>query len=191
MAFIASRSWVCRYSLSRLSFACYSPHGLFQPPRNRLLAECTKPYAFLSATKQFKIRNIKTEEEFENIITNLMVKEGRRPGLKDAECFLACDPSAAFVGELNGKPIACATMTKYSDRFAIGGCYIVSKEHRGKRYGGMLYDAVMASVMPFRSIAIAGLLHLEELFKRKGFRSQFYGARFAGLAPSNCYNTLI
>ena len=191
MAFIVSRSWVGRYSLGRLPFACYSPHGLFQPPRNRLLAESTKPYAFLSATKQFKIRNIKTEEEFENIITNLMVKEGRRPGLKDAECFFACDPSAAFVGELNGKPAACISMTKYADRFTFGGCYIVSKEHRGKRYGGMLYDAVMASVMPSRSIAIAGLLHLEELFKRKGFRSQFYGARFAGLAPSNCYNTLI
>ena len=107
-----------------------------------------------------------------------MVKEGRRPDLKDAKCFLACDPSAAFVGELNGKPIACITMTKHAGRFTFGGCYIASKEHRGKRYGGMLYDAVMASVMPSRSIAITGLLHLEELYKRKGFRSQFYGARF-------------
>ena len=88
-----------------------------------------------------------------------MMKEGWRPGLKDAECFLACDPSAASVGELNGKPVACISMTKYADRFTFGVCYIVSKERRGKRHGGMLYDAVMASVMPSCSIAIAGLLH--------------------------------
>ena len=104
--------------------------------------------------------------------------EGWRPGFKDVECFLACDPSGAFVGELNGKPTACRTMTKYADRFNFGGSYIVSKEYRSEGYGGMLYDAVFSSVMPSRSIAISGLLHLEERYKRKGFRSQFYGARF-------------
>ena len=172
MALTVSRSFVTRFSLRRL----VSSDCLYL--RNRLLAEPMKPYGSLSAKEQFKIRQITTEEEFENVIVNWMVEDGWRPGIKDAECFLACDPSAAFAGELNGKPIACATMTKYSDRFSFGGCYIVSKERRGKRYGGMLYDAVMASVIPSRSIAIAGLLHLEELYKRKGFRSQFYGARF-------------
>ena len=153
----------------------------YQAPRNRLLAESFKLCASLSGTctEQFKIRNIETEEEFESVITNWMVEEGWRPDLKDAECFLACDPSGAFVGELNGKPIACMTiMTKYADRFNFGGSYIVSKEYRSERYGGMLYDAVFASVMPSRSIAISGLLHLEERYKRKVFRSQFYGARF-------------
>ena len=178
MAFIVSRNFVARSSLSRFAYACYFPYGFFQAPRNRLLTESIKPYASLSATEQFKIRNIKTEEEFESVIINWMVKEGWRPGLRDAECFFACDPTAAFVGELNGKLIACITMTKYADRFTFGGCYIVSKEHRSEGYGGMLSDAVLASVMPSRSIAISGLLHLEELYKRKGFRSQFYGARF-------------
>ena len=178
MAFIVSRSFAVRSSLSRFAFTCYFPYGFFQAPRNRLLAESIKPYASLSATEQFKIRNIKTEEEFESVIINWMVEEGWRPGLKDAECFFACDPTAAFVGELNGKPIACITMTKYSQRSTFGGCYIVSREYRGKGYGGMLRDAVLASVMPSRSIAISGLLNLEELYKRKGFRSQFYGARF-------------
>ena len=144
---------VTRSSLRRL----VSSDGLY--PRDRLLAESMKPYGSLSAKEQFTIRKITTEEEFENVVVTWMVEEGWRPGLKDAECFLACDPSAAFVGELNGKPVACISMTKYADRFTFGVCYIVSKEHRGKRHGGMLYDAVMASVMPSCSIAIAGLLH--------------------------------
>ena len=179
MAFIVFRSFVARSSFFRFAFGCCSFQCLnYQAPRNRLLAESFKLCASLSGTEQFKIRNIETEEEFERVITNWMVEEGWRLGLKDAECFLACDPSGTFVGELNGKPIACMTMTKYADRFNFGGSYIVSKEYRSEGYGGMLYDAVFASVMPSRSIAISGLLHLEERYKRKGFRSQFYGARF-------------
>ena len=69
-------------------------------------------------------------------------------------------------------------MAKYGDSFAFGGCYIVSNEYREKGYGRMIYDAGLASAMPSRSIGISALLHLEELYKRKGFRSQFYGARF-------------
>ena len=56
-------------------------------------------------TEQFKIRLIQTEKEFESIIINAMVKETWEPGLQDAGCFITCDPTAGFVGELNGKPI--------------------------------------------------------------------------------------
>ena len=173
MAFITTRSLAARSSISRFALACNFRHGRYQPQiLSRLLA------ASWSATEQLKIRLVKTEEEFESVITSLKLKEGWRPGLKDAECFLACDPSGAFVGELNGKPICCATMVKYGDSFAFGGCYIVSNEYRGKGYGRMIYDAGLASVMSSRRVAISALLHLEELYKRKGFRSQFYGARF-------------
>lgn len=36
-----------------------------------------------------KVRPVKTEEELENVIMNFMVKEGWRPGLKGAECYLS------------------------------------------------------------------------------------------------------
>ena len=178
MAFsIATRSLAARSSLSRFTFTYHLRHGLNQPPKNRLLVESIKPYACSSVTEQFKIRLVKTEVEFENTLTQLMVEEGWRPGLKDAECFLACDPSSAFVGELNGKPICCATLTKYGGSFAYGSCYIVSKEYRGKGYGRKIYDAAVASVTPSCNIAASGLLYLEELYNRIGFRSKFYGAR--------------
>ncbi|KAJ7372529.1 hypothetical protein OS493_019038 [Desmophyllum pertusum] len=127
--------------------------------------------------EEFKIRLINTEEEYESVVLKAMAEEGWRPGLKDAECYRACDPTAAFVGELNGKPICCASMTKYGDRFAFGGCYIVSKEHRGKGYGVKIYNAAIASAES-RSIGIFALLHMEETFQSCGFHSQFYGARF-------------
>ena len=128
--------------------------------------------------EEFKIRLIKTQEEFDVVKTNLMVKEGWRPGLKDAECFLAWDPTGAFVGELNGKPIGCRTMAKYGDSFAFGGSYIVSKEYRGKGYGEKIWDAAKASARPSRSIGSAAVREMESKYKRKGCRSIFYGGRF-------------
>lgn len=71
-----------------------------------------------------------------------MSEENWRPGLKDAECFLACDPAVRFVGELNGKPICCVLLAKYGESFGNIGCYIVSKEYRGNRYGLAIFNAV-------------------------------------------------
>ena len=113
-----------------------------------------------------------------------MVKKGWRPGLKDAECFLACDPTGAFVGELNGKPVGCITMAKYGDSFAFGGSYIVSKEYRGMPYSWKIFETAIASARPSRSIGISALLQLEKVYKRKGFRSHFYGARFVFHLPA-------
>ena len=64
---------------------------------------------------------------------------------------MACDPTVAFAGELNGKPICCATAAKYGKSFVFGGCHIVSKKCRGKGYGKKIYDAVAESVKHFRS----------------------------------------
>ena len=138
----------------------------------------------LSGTEQIKIRLIKTEKEFESIVINAMVKEGWEPGFQDAECFMTCDPTAGFVGELNGKPIGCMTMAKYGDRFAFAGCYFVSKEFRGREYGKKIYDAAMASAKHFPSIGGISELSQEELHKRNGFRSQFYGAFFVFNIPT-------
>ena len=190
MALFAARGFAARCSISRFAFS-NSRHGFYQTRRNWLLAVADKPYTSLSATEHFKIRLIKTEKEFESIVINALVKEDWGPGLKDAECFMACDPTAAFVGELNGKPICCITMAKYSDSFAVGGCHIVSKEYRGKGYGKKILDAAMASAKHCRSIGTISSLQQEEKNKRNGFRSQFYGAFFVFNIPTAiaCFST--
>jgi len=166
MALFAAICFSARCSVSRFAFANVACQGFYRARRS------------LSGTDQFKIRLIQTEKEFERIIINAMVKEGWGPGLQDAECFMACDPTPAFVGELNGKPICCCTMAKYGDRYAFGGFYVVSKEFRGRGYGQKVYDAAMASVKHFPSIALISGLKREEINKHNGFRSIFYGAFF-------------
>ena len=98
---------------------------------------------------------------------------------------MACDPTAGFVGELNGKPICCSTKTKYGDGYAFGGSHIVSKEFRGKGHGKKVYDAGLASVKHFPSIAVVSGLKMEKINnKSNGFRSLFYGAFFIFNVPT-------
>ena len=181
MAFLASRGFPACRSISLFRLAHNWRHRF---SKERLCTQCVKPFTCLSATDEFKIRLIKTEEEFDSVIINAMVREGWRPGLKDAECFLACDQFSAFVGELNGKPICCVTATKYGDSLVFGGCFYVSKEYRGKGYGRKIFDAAKASAKSSRSIGTSALLEMEELYERKGFRSLFYGAHFIFHLPT-------
>ena len=98
---------------------------------------------------------------------------------------MACDPTAAFVGELNGKPICCSAMTKYGDGYAFGGSHIVSIEFRGKGHGKNVNDAGLASVKHFPSIAVVSGLKMEKINnKSNGFRSLFYGAFFIFNVPT-------
>ena len=142
--------------------------------------------------EEFNVRPIKTEEEFQTVVINAMAKEGWRPGLKDAECFLACDPTLGFVGELDGQSIGCMTMTKYDNRLAFAGSYIMDEKHRGKGYGIKIFDAAVSSVKPSSSIAFLALRQLEKMYERSGFRSQFYGARYDFYLPTamTCFSEI-
>ena len=186
VALLTARGFAARCSVSRFAFtpANSARHRFYNTRRNRQLGVPNKPYTILSGSEQFKIRLIQTEKEFESIIINALVKEGWGPGLQDAECFMACDPTAGFVRELNGKPICCATMAKYGDSYAFGGSYVVSKEFRGKGHGKKVYDAAVASVKHFPSIALISGLKREEINKSNGFRSLFYGAFFIFNIPT-------
>ena len=183
MALSAARGLAARSSISRFAFT-NSRHGFYQTQRNRLLAVANVPYTSLAGTGQFKMRLIKTEKEFKSIIINAMVKEGWGPGLQHAECFMACDPTAGFVGELNGKRICCCTLAKHGDSFAFAGSYIVSEEFRAKGYGKKIFDAFRKSVKHFPSIATITGLKQGEINKRYGFRSLFYGAFFVVNIPT-------
>jgi len=93
----AARGFAARCLISRFAFAD-SRYGFYQTQRNRQVLGPTKPHVSLSGTGRLKVRLTKTEKEFESVVINALVKEGWGPGLHDAECFMACDPTAGFVG---------------------------------------------------------------------------------------------
>ena len=81
--------------------------------------------------------------------------------------FLACDLTAAFFGELNGKPIATVRISKYGDSFAFIVAYLVDKEYIGKGYGLKIFDAAVSSVKPTSNTGLYALLHLKKMYKKR------------------------
>ncbi len=65
-------------------------------------------------------------------------REGWNPGLHDASCFYAADPSGFFRATLNGESIGFISAANYDDAFAFIGLYIVHPDHRGGPAGVML-----------------------------------------------------
>ena len=59
-------------------------------------------------------------------------QEGWNPGLHDADCFYAADPSGYFVGLMDDEPIACISAVSYGETFGFIGFYIVRPEFRGR-----------------------------------------------------------
>ncbi|KAJ7388261.1 hypothetical protein OS493_038910 [Desmophyllum pertusum] len=108
--------------------------------------------------EEFNIRLITTEEEYESVVINAMVKEGWRPGF----VFLA----------------------KYVENYGHIGCYLVRKEYRGKGYGLKIFNAALANVKPSRSIGLYAVQDKEQMYQRSGFHSHFNGGRLVFHLPT-------
>ena len=127
----------------------------------------------------FKIRLMTTKEELESVVIVAMEKEHWRPGLHDAECFLECDPTGFFVGELNGKPICCVSMTKYGDNYAFCGCYVVSEEYRGLGKGVKISNAALASINASCNLGVYAVERLQNIYQKKhGLHNQWPVTRY-------------
>ena len=79
-------------------------------------------------------------------MATLTCKAGWKPGALDYVSYFAADRTDFFVGELNGKAIACMSAVKYSDTFAFLGYYIVDKNYRKMGYGRAIWETTIGSI---------------------------------------------
>ncbi|MBN1662916.1 MAG: GNAT family N-acetyltransferase [Deltaproteobacteria bacterium] len=86
------------------------------------------------------VRNMTREEC--DLAVEWAAQEGWNPGIYDAECFYAADPSGFFLAELNGKPAGCLSAVAYDYAFGFAGFYIMKPEFRGQGIGGQLTERV-------------------------------------------------
>ena len=95
------------------------------------------------------------------------VRVGDRPAIDDIDCFLACDSTALYAGELDGKPIGVASVFKYEDGYRHGGGYYTENEYRKSGYGLQLFNHVVEKSKPIRYIsAYVPSLEIVELYKK-------------------------
>ena len=105
--------------------------------------------------------------------------EGWNPGLDDAACFRAADPSGFLMGWLGTLPIGCISVVKYGEDFAFLGLYIVRPAFRGKGYGKAIWDAGIASAGD-RTIGLDGVVAQQANYLKSGFTFAHKSARWSG-----------
>lgn len=105
--------------------------------------------------------------------------EGWNPGLNDADCFYAADPSGFLMGYLNGEPIAAISAVKYGTSFGFLGFYIVKPEFRGQGYGLQIWQAALAALQG-RIIGLDGVVSQQSNYLKSGFQFAYRNVRYEG-----------
>ena len=130
------------------------------------------------ATDSYVIRTM-TREEIDTAVDWAAV-EGWNPGLHDADCFHAADPTGFFVGMVGDEPIATISAVKYGASFGFVGFYIVKPGHRGKGCGLRLWNAAIATLKG-RNIGLDGVIDQQENYRKSGFALAYRNIRYQGV----------
>lgn len=110
--------------------------------------------------------------------------EGWNPGLHDAECFYAADPTGFWIGLLGDEPIATLSAVKYGNSFGFVGFYIVKPEYRGQGYGMQLWNAAL-DTLSGRNLGLDGVLAQRQNYQQSGFQFAYRNIRFEGASNSD------
>ncbi|NJP12450.1 MAG: GNAT family N-acetyltransferase [Leptolyngbyaceae cyanobacterium RU_5_1] len=106
--------------------------------------------------------------------------EGWNPGLHDAECFYAADPTGFLIGRLGDQAIATISAVKYGHSFGFIGFYLVKPEYRGQGYGIQLWNAALDTLQG-RTIGLDGVLVQQSNYQKSGFQLAYRNIRYAGV----------
>ncbi|WP_165073452.1 GNAT family N-acetyltransferase [Paludisphaera rhizosphaerae] len=104
--------------------------------------------------------------------------EGWNPGLHDADCFWAIDPSGFFMGVLDGRVVGRASAVAYDDHFGFFGLFIVEPELRGRGCGSAITEAALR-YNGTRNLGLDGVVAMEAKYAARGFRAVHRSIRHA------------
>ena len=139
------------------------------------------------ATKNYIIKTM-TRDEL-GLAISWAAAEGWNPGLHDAECFYAADPTGFLMGVLDGEPIASISVVKYGRTFGFVGFYIVRPEFRGKGYGLQIWKAGLASLQG-RTIGLDGVIEQQENYLKSGFKLAYRNIRYEGIGDESSVSNI-
>jgi len=110
--------------------------------------------------------------------------EGWNPGLHDADCFYAADPSGFLMGWLEDQPIAAISVVKYGVSFGFLGFYIVRPEFRGRGYGWQLWQAGLQTLAG-RTVGLDGVVDQQSNYLKSGFQLAYRNIRYEGISTAS------
>ena len=106
--------------------------------------------------------------------------EGWNPGLHDAKCFYAADPSGFLMGLLGGEPVATLSAVKYGKAFGFIGFYMVRPEFRSQGYGLQIWRAGL-DALEGRNIGLDGVVEQQNNYVKSGFKLAYRNVRYEGV----------
>jgi hypothetical protein len=109
-------------------------------------------------------------------------REGWNPGLHDAGCFLAADPTGFLMGLLDDEPVASISVVKYGGSFGFLGLYIVRPEHRGRGHGIAVWNAGLENLRG-RAVGLDGVVAQQDNYRKSGFTLAHRNVRYQGTCP--------
>jgi hypothetical protein len=104
-------------------------------------------------------------------------REGWNPGLHDADCFHAADPTGFLIGERDNTPVATISVVAYDAAYGFLGFYIVAPDARGRGYGMQIWRAGMA-YLGERNIGLDGVVAQQDNYRKSGFTLAYRNIRF-------------
>lgn len=119
-----------------------------------------------------------TRREF-GLAVDWAAAEGWNPGLHDAKCFYATDPSGFLMGLVEDEPVAVLSAVKYGETFGFLGFYIVKPAFRGRGYGLRIWQAGL-DCLKGRNIGLDGVVEQQDNYVRSGFKLAHRNVRYEG-----------
>lgn len=131
----------------------------------------------------FVVRNLNAATitpRLKKYFLDVLVKENWTPGRNEINYYLACDPTALYLGTLNGKPVATAAGFKYECNYCHFGCYIVDKDYRDRGYGLKLTEACFEGSGPLDIYSLQAVLDMVPKYEKYfGVKRQWLTGRRA------------
>lgn len=120
-----------------------------------------------------------TRREF-GLAVDWAAAEGWNPGLHDAKCFYATDPSGFLMGLVEDEPVAVLSAVKYGETFGFLGFYMVSPKFRSRGYGLRIWQAGM-DALGGRNIGLDGVVEQQDNYVKSGFKLAHRNVRHEGI----------
>ncbi|MEH2273905.1 MAG: GNAT family N-acetyltransferase [Nostoc sp.] len=126
----------------------------------------------------FRVRPM-TKDDLK-IALSWAASEGWNPGIDDVDNFYIADPGGFLIGELNGQPISCISVVRYSAKFNFIGIYLVKPEERGKGFGLKTWQEAL-KLISNQPAALDAVLQQVNNYQRFGFKPAHSHLRYQGI----------
>ncbi|MBW4625327.1 MAG: GNAT family N-acetyltransferase [Brasilonema octagenarum HA4186-MV1] len=126
----------------------------------------------------FRVRPM-TKDDLK-IALSWVASEGWNPGIDDVDNFYIADPGGFLIGELNGKPISCISVLRYSAEFNFIGFYIVKPEERKKGFGLKTWQEAL-KLISNQPAGLDAILQQVNKYQKFGFKPVYSHLGYQGI----------